>query len=436
MSCYDKARECMDREELRNLQSELLVKEVKYAYENTPLYKRKFDKIGLKPEDIKGVEDVKFIPFTTKDDFRENYPFGMFAAPMENIVRLHASSGTTGKPVVVGYTEKDLDMWSECVARSLCAGGMTKDDVFHVTYGYGLFTGGLGLHGGSQKLGCVTVPMSTGNTKKQIMLMRDFQAKGICCTPSYILQIAETAKELGYEPKELPIKSAFLGAEPWTEAMRDEIQKTLDIKAFNIFGLTEILGPGVAYDCDYRNGMHINEDNFLAEIVDPKTFEPLPDGEVGELIFTTLTKEGVPNLRYRTKDLASISNEPCACGRTFRKLNRIIGRSDDMLIIRGVNVFPSQIEEVLLKINGVEPNYLIVLDRENSVNDHFEIWIEINEAFFNEEMGAMDEMKNKILGELHSVIGLRPKLKLVEPFTIERTEGKVKRVIDKRDLYK
>lgn len=433
---YNKARECMDREELLKLQSTLLVKEVKYAYENSPLYKKKFDQIGLKPEDIKGLEDIKFIPFTTKDDFRNNYPFGTFAAPKENIVRLHASSGTTGQPVVVGYTENDLEMWSECVARALSAGGMTKNDVFHVTYGYGLFTGGLGLHGGSQKIGCTTVPMSTGNTKKQIRLMVDFGAKGICCTPSYILQIAETARDLGIEPKDLPIKSAFLGAEPWTEAMRTEIQEILDIKAFNIFGLTEILGPGVAYDCDCRNGMHINEDNFIAEILDPKTFEPLPDGEVGELVFTTLTKEGVPNLRYRTKDLASISNEPCACGRTFRKLNRIVGRSDDMLIIRGVNVFPSQIEEVLLKFEGVEPNYLIVLDRENSVSDHFEIWVEVNENILNDEMGALEDLKNKILGELHSIIGLRPKIKLVEPYTIERCEGKVKRVIDKRDLYK
>ena len=432
---YYNPSECMDPEARLRYQGELLRKQVKYAYDNVPMYKKKFDDRGLKPEDIKGLEDLKYVPFTVKDDFRENYPFGVFAVPMDKIVRFHASSGTTGKPVVVGYTEYDLDMWAECMARTMTAGGVTKDDIVQVTYGYGLFTGGFGAHGGSQKIGSATIPMSSGNTKKQIMIMQDFGATALCCTPSYALQIIETAVSMGIDPKTLPVKKCFLGAEPWTEAMRKEIEARFDVKAYNIFGLTEVLGPGVSYECKYQNGMHINEDFFLAEIVDPKTFEPLPDGESGELVFTALTKQGVPVLRYRTKDITSITNEPCPCGRTGRRMERIMGRSDDMLIIRGVNVFPNQIEEVLFNIEGVEPNYQIIVDRENSVSDNFEIMVEVSESVLTDEIKAMENLQKKILSEIHSVIGLNPKIRLVEPYTIERSVGKARRVIDKRDLY-
>ncbi len=432
---YWSPSECMDPEARLGYQSELLRKQVKYAYENVPMYKKKFDEKGLKPEDIKGLEDLKHVPFTVKDDFRENYPFGIFAVPMDRVVRFHASSGTTGKPVVVGYTENDLEMWAECMARTLNAGGVTKEDIVQVTYGYGLFTGGFGAHGGSQKIGSATIPMSSGNTKKQIMIMQDFGATALCCTPSYALQIIETATSMGIDPKTLPVKKCFLGAEPWTDAMRKEIEARFDVKAYNIFGLTEVLGPGVSFECKYQNGMHINEDYFLPEIIDPKTLEPLPDGEMGELVFTALTKEGVPVLRYRTKDLTSIIKEPCPCGRTGRRMDRIMGRSDDMLIIRGVNVFPNQIEEILFGIEGVEPQYQIVIDRENSVSDNFEILVEVSENVLTDEIKAMEDLKKKILYEIHSVIGLNPKIRLVEPYTIERSVGKARRVIDKRDLY-
>lgn len=432
---YFSNSECMDPEARRNVQSELLVKQVKYAYENVSMYKKKFDDIGLKPEDIKGVDDLKNVPFTVKDDFRENYPFGIFAVSMDKIVRLHASSGTTGKPVVVGYTDYDLKMWEECMARTLVSGGVTNKDIVQVTFGYGLFTGGFGAHGGSQRLGATTIPMSSGNTKKQIMIMQDFNATVLCCTPSYALQIAETAESMGLDASNLPITKCFLGAEPWTEAMRVEIEARLGVKAYNIFGLTEVLGPGVAYECICQDGMHLNEDFFLAEIVDPKTFEPLPDGEKGELVFTALTKQGVPVLRYRTKDITCIRSAKCACGRTSRKMDRIMGRTDDMLIIRGVNVFPGQIEEVLLRIEGVEPQYLIILDRDNSVSDNFEILVEVSEDILQDEVKALQNLQKKILSEIHSVIGLNPKIRLVEPGTIERSEGKVKRVVDRRELY-
>lgn len=432
---YFSNSECMDPEARRNVQSELLAKQVKFAYENVSMYKKKFDDIGLKPEDIKGLDDLKYVPFTVKDDFRDNYPFGIFAVSMDKIVRLHASSGTTGKPVVVGYTDYDLKMWEECMARTLVSGGVTPKDIVQITFGYGLFTGGFGAHGGSQRLGATTIPMSSGNTKKQIMIMQDFNATVLCCTPSYALQIAEAAVSMGLDSSKLPISKCFLGAEPWTEAMRVEIEERLGVKAYNIFGLTEVLGPGVAYECFCQDGMHLNEDFFLAEIVDPKTFEPLPDGEKGELVFTALTKQGVPVLRYRTKDITCIKSGKCACGRTSRKMDRIMGRTDDMLIIRGVNVFPGQIEEVLLRIEGVEPQYLIILDRDNSVSDNFEILVEVSEDILQDEVKALQNLQKKILSEIHSVIGLNPKIRLVEPGTIERSEGKVKRVIDRRELY-
>ncbi|MBQ0105027.1 MAG: phenylacetate--CoA ligase [Armatimonadetes bacterium] len=432
---YFNNSECMEREARRLVQLERLKKQIRNAYDNVPMYKKKFEEAGIVPEDIRELGDLKIVPFTVKDDFRANYPFGIFGVPMDKIVRLHASSGTTGKPVVVGYTKDDLDMWDECMARTLTAGGVTKEDIVQVTFGYGLFTGGFGAHGGSQRLGSTTIPMSSGNTKKQIMIMQDFGSTVLCCTPSYALQIAETAAGMGIDPKTLPIKRCFLGAEPWTEAMRNEIEERLGVKAYNIFGLTEVLGPGVAYECFCQNGMHVNEDFFIAEIVDPKTFEPLPEGEPGELVFTTLTKQGVPVLRYRTKDITSISYEKCPCGRTSGKMARIMGRTDDMLIIRGVNVFPGQIEEILLNIEGVEPQYLIILDRENSVSDNFEILVEVSEGILQDEVRAMENLQKRILSEIHSVIGLNPKIRLVEPYTIERSEGKVKRVIDRRELY-
>jgi len=432
---YNKEMECLNREDLRKLQSERLVKQVKYCYENVPMYKTKFDDLGLKPQDIKSIDDLKYCPFTTKLDFRDNYPFGVFAVPMDQIVRLHASSGTTGKPVVVGYTNNDLDLWSECIARTLTAGGVTHKDIIQVSFGYGLFTGGLGVHGGSERIGATTIPMSGGNTKKQIMFMQDFASTTLCCTPSYCLQIAEVAESMGIDPKKLPVEKCFLGAEPWTEAMRNEIEERMGVKAYNIFGLTELLGPGISFDCSQRNGMHINEDHFLPEIVDPKTLEPVADGEKGELVFSCITKEGVPVLRYRTKDITSLNSAPCPCGRTTKRMERIMGRSDDMLIIRGVNVFPSQIEEILFNIEGVEPQYLIIVDRQNAVLDSFEILVEVSADILQDEIKALEVLQKKILSEIHSVIGLNPKIRLVEPFTIERSEGKVKRVIDKRELY-
>lgn len=435
MKYWNYNKECMPREELLNLQLKRLKRQINNSYINVPMYRRKFDEIGLKPDHIKTLADLKNVPFTVKDDFRNEYPFGMFAVPMEEIHRLHASSGTTGKPIVNGYTEKDLDTWAECMARTLCGGGTDCGDVVHISYGYGMFTGGLGAHGGSQKLGCTTLPVSSGNTKRQLQLMQDFGSTAICCTPSYLLQIIETANSFGINPKELPVTKCFLGAEPWTEAMRREIEERLNAKAFDIYGLTELMGPGVSYECSQQDGLHVNEDHFIIEIVDPDTGEVLPEGESGEAVFTCITKEAVPLLRYRTRDITKISTEQCGCGRTFAKMHRIMGRTDDMLIVRGVNVFPSQIEEVLINIDGVEPQYLIILDRDEGVLDNLEIWVEVSSDILSDEIKVLENLQKRIKAELHTVIGLNPKIKLVEPYTIERCEGKVKRVVDKRSLY-
>ena len=429
---WNKEMETMSREALTKLQSERLVATVKRVYENVPAYRAKMDAIGLKPEDIHGIQDLKKLPFTTKADLRDNYPFGLFAVPQDEIVRVHASSGTTGKPTVVGYTENDIKMWSECVARCMTMAGITKKDIVQVAYGYGLFTGGLGAHYGAEYMGAVTVPMGTGNTAKLITLMKDFGATAIACTPSYLLHIAEVLKENGDLDK-IKLRAAVCGAEPWTEEMRKQIEATLGIDAHDIYGLSEVMGPGVACDCEYHKGLHVCEDHFIPEIISPTTLEPVGEGETGELVFTTITKEGLPLIRYRTRDLTSITYEPCECGRTTCRISRFKGRSDDMLIIRGVNVFPSQVEEALLQVDGVTPHYLIVVDRVNNL-DTMEIMVEVDEKFFSDEIKGLEALSKKIAKAVQQMIGLNAKIKLVEPRTIERSMGKAVRVQDKRKL--
>ena len=424
--------ETMSREEMRALQSERLVATVKRVYENVPAYRAKMDAIGLKPEDIKGVDDLRKLPFTTKADLRDNYPFGLFAVPQDDIVRVHASSGTTGKPTVVGYTAKDIEMWSECVARCMTMAGITKKDIIQVAYGYGLFTGGLGAHYGAEYIGATTVPMGTGNTQKLVTMMKDFGATAIACTPSYLLHISEVLKENG-EVDNLKLKAAVCGAEPWTEEMRLQIEKNLHIHAHDIYGLSEVMGPGVACDCEYHEGLHVCEDYFIPEIISPTTLEPVADGETGELVFTTISKEGLPLIRYRTRDLTSITYDKCKCGRTTCRISRFKGRSDDMLIIRGVNVFPSQVEEALLSIDGVSPHYLIIVDRVNNL-DTLEIMVEVDEKFFSDEIKGLEALTVKIGKSVQQMIGLNAKIKLVEPRTIERSMGKAVRVNDKRKL--
>ncbi len=425
--------ECMNRDELKKLQSERLVKQVKRMYENVKLFKERMDELGLNPEDIKGIEDLPKLPFSYKKDLRDYYPYGLFAVPLKDIVRVHASSGTTGKQIVVGYTRHDLDMWSDCFARQLTAAGATDEDFVQVSYGYGLFTGGLGAHDGTQKIGATVIPTSSGNTQRQIQTMIDFGTTVLCCTPSYAMYLGETIAEMGVKDK-LHLKAGIFGAEPWTEDMRHAIENLLGIKAYDIYGLSEIMGPGVAYECECQNGMHVNEDMFIPEIIDPDTGEVLPEGQSGELVFTTLTKEGFPLIRYRTRDICSLNYEKCKCGRTFVRMNKPTGRSDDMMIIRGVNVFPSQIEEVLLKIGGdVTPNYLILVDRKNNT-DTLEVQVEMSETLFNDEMKSIAAVESNIKEKLRSVLGLSAKVTLVGPKTITRSEGKAKRVIDNRHL--
>ena len=435
MYYWDKDAECISREQLRELQGSRLVACVKHAYNNVPAYKIKFDEIGLKPEDIKSIDDIIKIPFTVKADFRDNYPFGMFAVPMEEVIRIHASSGTTGKSTVVGYTRNDIATWAEIMARTLGAGGTTKGDIVQNAYGYGLFTGGLGAHYGAERIGASVVPISGGNTKRQIQIMQDFGSTVLCCTPSYALLLAETAKEMGINTKELPLRVAFLGAEPWTEQMRKQIEEGLNIKALDIYGLSEVMGPGVSYDCIAQTGLHINEDHFIAEIIDPNTGEVLPDGEKGELVFTSLTKEALPLLRYRTRDITFLNTDACECGRSFARMHRVMGRTDDMLIIRGVNVFPSQIESVLIDIEGTEPHYLIVVDRDLGILDNMEVWVELAPDYVTDEVKELEKLERKISAELHSVLNISVKVKLVEPKSIARSEGKAKRVVDRRELY-
>jgi len=430
---WNESYECMGREEMREVQNKRLRTTVEHVYHNSPFYRAKMQELGVVPMDIETIDDLVKLPFTVKTDLRDQYPFGLFSTPMSEIVRLHASSGTTGKPIVAGYTRKDLSPWSEVLARTFAAGGCTRNDIFQIAYGYGLFTGGLGAHYGAENLGASVIPISSGNTEKQIQLMTDFGSTALCCTPSYALHIAEVVEDMGVRDK-LKLKVGFFGAEPWTEEMRQELEKRLNIKAYDIFGLTEIIGPGVAYDCSYQNGMHINEDHFLPEIINPNTLEPCAPGEIGELVLTTITKEGMPVLRYRTKDLTRLIYEPCPCGRTSVRMHKIMGRSDDMLIIRGVNVFPSQIESVILELEEFEPHYLLIVDRVNNT-DTLEVQVEVRQEFYSDEMNKMIALKKKITHRLQSVLGISPDVKLVEPRSIERSEGKAKRVIDNRKLY-
>lgn len=429
---WNEARECMSRDELYTLQSARLRKAVNRVYHNVEPYRKRMQEAGLEPGDIGGMEDITKLPFTTKDDLRDHYPFGLFAVPLSEIVRIHASSGTTGKATVVGYTRKDIDVWSECVARCCAMAGLGRNDIIQVAYGYGLFTGGLGGHYGAEHLGATVVPMSTGNTQKLIDMMIDFGATGLMCTPSYLMHIAEVIEEKGLRDQ-IRLKATLNGAEPWTENMRKQIEERLGIEAHDIYGLSEIMGPGVATDCHLHRGLHIFEDHFFPEIVDPKTLEPVPDGETGELVITTLTKEGIPLMRYRTKDLTSITHEKCECGRTTARISRFTGRSDDMLIIRGVNVFPSQVETALLTVDGITPNYQILVDRVNH-QDTLAILVEVEERFFSDEIRELENLQKKIEHAVHQAIGLHAKIKLVEPKTIERSMGKAVRVIDKRKL--
>ena len=425
--------ECMSRDELHAYQGRRLHETVERVYAHSPFYRRKLQELSLSPEDIYTVEDLVKLPFTVKTDLRDNYPFGLFSAPMSEIVRLHASSGTTGKPIVAGYTRRDLNNWSEILARTFTAGGCSQSDIFHIAFGYGLFTGGLGAHSGAERIGASVIPISTGNTEKQIQLMTDFGSTVLCCTPSYALFLAETVEKSGMTDK-LKLRVGFFGAEPWTEAMRSEIEARLHLKAYDIYGLTEVCGPGVAYNCSEQRGMHINEDMFIPEIVNPQTLQPVAPGEIGELVFTTICKEGMPVLRYRTKDLTRLVYDPCPCGRTNVRMEKIKGRSDDMLIIRGVNVFPTQVESVLLEFPEVAPHYLITVDRVNHT-DTFDIQVEMRPEAFSGSVGHILDLTKRITHRLQSVIGLSPSLKLVEPNSIERTTGKACHVTDRRKVY-
>ncbi len=429
---WNETKECMSRDEIHNLQSARLKKMVDRVYHNVEFYRKKMQQMGIEPGDIDSIDDLHKLPFTTKNDLRDNYPFGLFAVPQSEVVRIHASSGTTGKATVVGYTRKDIDLWQECVARVLAMAGIGPQDKIQIAYGYGLFTGGLGLHYGAENLGATVIPMSTGNTQKLITMMHDFGATAIACTPSYLLHIAEVLEETG-QINNIKLKAAICGAEPWTENMRREIEAKLNLKAYDIYGLSEILGPGVAADCEYHKGLHVYEDHFVPEIINPETLEPCKEGEVGELVFTTLTKEALPLFRYRTKDLTSISYDRCECGRTLARIDRFRGRSDDMLIIRGVNVFPSQVEAALLELDETSPHYLLIVDRVNNL-DTLEVQVEVEERFFSDEIRQLESLTKKITHVLQSALGLAVKVKLVEPKTIQRSEGKAKRVIDNRKL--
>ena len=433
---WDKPAECMDLHRLRELQSERLRSIVAYCYQRIPTYRQKLDAVGLRPEQVRGIQDLHRVPFTVKSDLRDTYPFGMFAVPMDEVVRIHASSGTTGRQIVVGYTAADIDTWQQVIARTLAAAGTTYRDLVQVSYGYGLFTGGLGLHYGAERIGATVIPTSGGQTKRQLQVLQDFGTSVLCCTPSYALVIGEVGREMGVDFAHLPLRVGCFGAEPWSESMRREIEQKLCIDACDIYGLSEIIGPGVSYECLEKAGLHINEDHFLPEIINPETGEPVPDGELGELVITTLTKEALPMLRYRTRDLTRLHPEPCACGRTFRRMVRITGRSDDMLIIRGVNVFPSQIESVLMQIDGTTENYLLVVDRQPSKMDELEVWVEVSQEVFSDEMKRLEMLTKKVIEEIESVLGLSVRVKLVEPKTIARSEGKAKRVVDRRELFK
>ena len=430
---YQPEIETMPVEEIKKLQSEKLVKQVKHVYENVPQYRKKMDEKGVKPEDIHGIEDLYKLPFVEKSDLREAYPYAMLGMPLSDCVRIHSTSGTTGKRVIAYYTQKDVELWEDCCARALIAAGADREDVVQVSYGYGLFTGGAGLHGGSHKVGSLTLPLSAGNTERQIQFMLDLKSTVLCCTPSYAAYLGESLKEMGLTPDQIPLKAGIFGAEPWTQSMRENIEQTLGIKAYDIYGLTEISGPGVAFECSEQKGMHINEDHFLAEIINPETGEPLPEGEKGELVFTCLDKEAFPLLRYRTRDICVLSRKPCSCGRTHVRMAKPMGRSDDMMIIRGVNVFPSQIETVLLN-EGFSPNYQIRLGRVNN-NDTFDIYVELPPEQFDDSVKAITAKEQALRNALRSMLGIGPDVHLVAPKTIARSEGKAVRVIDERKLH-
>jgi phenylacetate-CoA ligase len=426
--------ETLPGEAIEALQLKRLRDLVDRVHATVPFYRKKLAGAGFKLGDIRKREDLARLPFTTKEDLRETYPFGLFAVPMERVVRIHASSGTTGKPTVVGYTRRDIETWSELMARTLAAGGTTSGDVVHNAYGYGLFTGGLGAHYGAERIGATVIPMSGGNSKRQIMLMKDFGSTILLCTPSYALNLAEVMAEEGVDPATLKLKSGLFGAEPWTEAMRKEIERQLRLDAIDIYGLSEVIGPGVASECiEAKHGLHIFEDHFIAEVIDPGTGKVLPPGEAGELVFTTITKEAFPVIRYRTRDISRLITAPCTCGRTLVRMERISGRSDDMLIIRGVNVFPSQIESVLMAIEGVEPHYQLIVTREGAL-DVLEVQVEVNEAVFSDEIKQLEGLSRRVESDIKDLLGVSCKVKLVEPKTIQRSEGKAKRVIDKRKL--
>ena len=429
---YQKEIETMPIEEMKKLQSEKLVKQVKHVYKNVPYYKNLMDEKGVKPDDIKSIDDIHKLPFLTKADLRDAYPYGLLAKPLDDCVRIQSTSGTTGRRVVAFYTQNDVDLWEDCCARAIVAAGGTKKDVCQVAYGYGLFTGGPGLNGGSHKVGCLTLPMSSGNTERQIQFMTDLSATILCCTPSYAAYIAETLKEQGYKPEDISLKAGIFGAEPWTEEMRRGIEESLGIKAYDIYGLTETTGPGVSFECSEQTGMHVNEDHFYAEIIDPDTGEVLPEGSKGELVFTSLDKEAFPLLRYRTRDICVLSRKKCSCGRTLFKMAKPMGRTDDMLIIRGVNVFPSQIETVLLN-EGYQPNYQIIVDRVNN-NDTFEVNVEMTSEKFTDKVADIIAMEKALANAMKAMLGINPAVHLVAPKTIARSEGKAVRVIDKRKL--
>ena len=433
MNIWNRHFECMDRDELRIVQGERLRETVERVYFHVPYYRQKMQERGLGPENIQSIDDISKLPFTTKNDLRDNYPFGLFASPMSEIVRLHASSGTTGKPTVVGYSRKDIATWSEVMARTLYSAGATRDDFIHIAFGYGLFTGGLGLHYGGEKIGASVIPVSGGNTKRQLQLMHDFGSTVLACTPSYALYLAEALEESGLKREDLRLRVGVFGAEPWTENMRREIEGKLSIKAIDIYGLSEVIGPGVASECLLQKGLHINEDHFYPEIIDPDTLQVLPPGTSGELVFTTITKEGLPLIRYRTRDLTRLNYEKCNCGRTLVRMEKCLGRSDDMLIIRGVNLFPSQVESILLEMSEIKPYYQLIVDRVNNL-DEIELKVEVEEQFFQDEIGQLMALRQKLQQNLESSLGLSIKITLVEPKTLERSEGKSKRVIDKRSF--
>ncbi len=429
---WNEASECRSRDELEALQLARLQGLVERVYRQVPFYREKLEQAAVRPEDIRSLEDLRKIPFTTKADLRDNYPFGLFAVPMDQIIRLHASTGTTGKPTVVGYTRNDIEIWSEVMARTLVSAGAHKGDIIQVAYGYGLFTGGLGVHYGAEKIGAAVVPVSTGNTSRQITLLQDFGTTVLCSTPSYALYLAEAAEERGISPRDLPLRAGVFGAEPWTEDLRREIEKKLHVSAIDIYGLSEIIGPGVAAECEAKDGLHIMEDHFLPEIVDPDTGEPLGEDRAGELVITTLTKEGIPLLRYRVRDITRLTRARCRCGRTTARMERVTGRSDDMLIVRGVNVFPSQIESALLRIPEAAPHYLIYVDRVKAL-DRLEIHVEVSEEMFSDEIRERAGIEKRIKAEVESILGIAVTIKLVEPKSITRSEGKAVRVIDRRE---